>query len=312
MRIKSLDTLVRENEKKERLVELHTEVAKYAKVREEVFAQMLERGKPEYKWFILGIRAFKILSRSSPRGQFLENYYIAMRYVDDITDGDITLPAGYSSSAEYVQRKLAYVKSKFREPPADDCERLLALAFKLAREFDSDFGQETEDILNSLEFDAKRRGTHQIFPATELNNHFFMLDIRGAISGGLKVFGENPDNYEILQPLGEADRIYYNLKHFKEDIKAGFVNISAEDCARLGITTDVLESGEYANHQGLQTWFKEQAGKGLALIGEYHRKRQGVTFQPVTKLALKLAFETKAKMFLQSVAQGNFAKIFER
>ena len=310
MKIKSLDTLAREQEKKDRLAALRAEVAQYVKIRENVFAQMLERGKPEYKWFIMGIRAFQVLSRSSPRGQFLENYYIAMRYVDDIADGDIPVPSGSASAEEYIGKKLNYLKSG--SEPVDDCEKLLSLCAKLAKAFDSDFTGETEDILGSLQFDAKRKGTHGIFSEEELKHHFFTLDIRGGIKSTLKIFNESPSNYEILQPLGEADRIYYNLRDFKEDVKAGLINISTEDCARLNITPEVLKSGQYADNAGVQTWFKEQAAQGLALIDEYHKRKSGVTLQPVTELALKLAFETKAKMFMAAVAEGNFAKIFER
>jgi len=294
----------------ERLAALREEVSSYAGVREAVFKQMLERNEPKYKWFIMGIRFFKLLSGSSPRGQFLENYYVAMRYIDDIADGDTPLPSGYNDAEDYISKKLEHLESG--TSPADDCENLLALSFKLAKEFDVDFSQETDDILRSLQFDARRRGKYQVFSEQELKDHFFMLDIRGTVRGDLKIFNENPGHYEVLQPLGEADRIYYNLSDFKEDISAGFINIPAEDCARLGITADILKSGEYTDHQGLRTWLKEQAKKGLALIEEYHTRRKGVRFQPVTQMALKLAFEMGAKNFMTSVARGDFAKIFER
>ncbi len=302
------DSLSQESPEK-RLVALREEADSYADVREAVFKQMLERNGPKYKWFIVGIRFFKLLSGSSPRGQFLENYYTAMRYIDDIADGDAPLPPGYNDGEDYISKKLEYIESG--TPPADDCENLLALSFKLAKEFNVDFSQETDDILRSLQFDARRRGKYQIFSEQELKDHFFMLDIRGTVRGDLKVFNESPEHYDILQPLGEADRIHYNLRDFKEDVSVGFINIPAEDCARLGITADILKSGEYTGHQGLRAWFKEQAEKGLALIEKYHEKRKGVRFQPVTQMAIKLGFEIEAKNFMTSVAKGDFTKIFE-
>ncbi len=300
---------------KQRIESLREEVDKYAGFRDDIFGQMLERNKPEYKWFIMGIRLFKRLSRSSFKGQFLENYYIAMRYIDDIADGDAPIPSGYRDGEQYISKKLEYISSG--APPADDCENLLALCFKLAKEFGADFIQETDDILRSLQFDGRRRGKYQVFPEQELEAHFFELDIRGGIRGTLKVFGESPEHDEILRPLGEADRIYYNLRDFKEDTAVGLINVPAEDCARLGITADLLKSGQYADHEGLRTWFREQANKGLALIEAYHKKREeaegkGAHFQLITQAALKFGFEMKAKKFMTDVAKGDFTRIFER
>ena len=264
MKIKSLETLAAEHAKKERISQLNSEVAEFASVREDVFNQMLERGKPEYKWFILGIRILRRLSGSFERSHLMENYYIAMRFVDDVADGDVPLPDGYASSADYVQQKIDNLTA--RGLPKDKVDELFKLCFKLAKEAGFDISEETVDILESLLFDAKRKGTHQIFSGQELYDHFYKLDIRGVIGGALKACGESPEHFSAIQPLGEADRIYYNLRDLKEDLKAGLVNISAEDCERLDITIDTLKSRKYKNHPGVLQWCKEQAKKGLTLF----------------------------------------------
>lgn len=309
MPIETLNTLANKAEKKDRLLQLRAEVAQYASVRENVFTQMLERGEHKYKWFLRGISILKHLADSEEQSGVIENFYVAMRYIDDIVDGDAKLPENYKNSSQYVEDKINFIET--RRPPKDDIENLLALSFRMGAEFGADFRDETKDILNSLLFDSKRRGTHEIFGEQTLHDHFYVLDIKGTIGGALRVIGENPDLYKVLEPLGEADRIYYSLRDFREDIKVGFVNISAEDCARLGITKDMLILGTYANYPGIRIWFREQAEKGLVLINEYHKRRKGVSIRPVTRATLKLAFERKAKFFMTRVAKGDFKKIFE-
>src|SRR3989344_2561751 len=277
MKIKSLETLAAEHAKKERISQLNSEVAEFASVREDVFNQMLERGKPEYKWFILGIRILRRLSGSFERSHLMENYYIAMRFVDDVADGDVPLPDGYASSADYVQQKIDNLTA--RGLPKDKVDELFKLCFKLAKEAGFDISEETVDILESLLFDAKRKGTHQIFSGQELYDHFYKLDIRGVI--------------------GEA-------------LKAGLVNISAEDCERLDITIDTLKSRKYKNHPGVLQWCKEQAKKGLTLIEEYQKRKKDIHLQVLIDVALKLAFEAKAKAFMADVAQGNLKRVFDR
>ncbi|MFA6106225.1 MAG: hypothetical protein WC745_00975 [Patescibacteria group bacterium] len=302
------DVLRNHDEQEERMSELHKEVFRLSNARKEVFMNMLLRGKPGYKWFILGIKAFKVLKPKSPRGAFLENYYVAMRYIDDVADGDVPFPEGYASRTDYVLRKLDFVKGK-REPE-DDIERLLAVSSELAGSFGADFTEESENILKSLLFDANRRGTYQIFSEEDLAKHFFDLDIRGGVKGSLKIFGENPDYFKIIEPLGQAERIYYNLRDFNEDIGDGLINISGEDCARLGITEELLRSGQYESHPGVRTWFREQAEKGLTLMEEYKRKKK-INLRMETEIALIFAFELKAKDFMANVARGNFEGILK-
>ncbi|MEK7190361.1 MAG: hypothetical protein AAB661_01190 [Patescibacteria group bacterium] len=306
MKIESLETLAKQHEEQERRAGFHAEATSYAKTREDIFARLAKRDRKGTTIFLKGISAFKYFS-DRERGAFLENYYAAMRHIDDVVDGDVSLPEGYESAAQYVQEKIDFIETG--RLPRDEIEKILALSFKMATEFKADFKQESRDILYSLLFDAKRHGTHNVFDENTLHDHFFALDIRGTIRGDLKIFGEDPDLYQILEPLGEAVRIYYNLRDFRDDIKAGLVNISSEDCKRLNISKRELIGNYYENHPGVYAWFKEQAEKGLALIEEYHRKRKGVKFKPATEVALKLYFENKEKVFLTAVASGKFEKI---
>ena len=312
MAIETFSDIVKKHDKVERLASLHAEVEQYKNLREYVFSEMIKRGEKKdknYKPFIKGVRAFKHLPESREQGIFLENYYVALRCIDDIADGDLELPENYESTVQYVQDKIDFIESG--RLPKDEIEKLIVLSFKIGDEFGADFHQETLDILNSILFDAKRQNEHTIFDEKTLHDHFYTLDIKGGVKASLKVFGEDPNLYEILEPLGEAERIYYNLRDFKEDTEAGLVNISSEDCVRLSITQEILTSGAYENHDGIRAWFKEQAEEGLRLVDEYYNRKKGIKFKPVTKLALKFGFEAMAKRFLENVVRGNFEKILD-
>ncbi len=308
----SLSNVGKQHQKHEKMKGLEAEVKHFAPLCKEIFARMRSRGeknkKSGYKWFLNGIQALKKVPGYKEQSIFLENFYAVMRYVDDVVDGDVKLPAGYTSAITYVEEKIKFVETKDM-PPRDEIEKYIALCFKLGAEFQHDFHKETKDILSSLLFDARRRDTHETFDENTLHNHFYLLDTRGTIEGALKLFGEDPELYHVLEPLGEATRIYYNLRDFREDVAAGLVNISSGDCARLNISQDELAKNHYENHSGVYTWFKEQAKKGLGLIEEYHRKKKGVNFKPVTEVALKLAFEAKAKLFMSAVAKGKHDKV---
>ena len=42
---------------------------------------------------------------------------------------------------------------------------------------------------------------------------------------------------------------------------------------------------------------------------EYHTRKQGIKFRPVTEAALKFSFERKAKSFMTDIVNGKFEKI---
>lgn len=310
MKIETIGSLAKQHEQKERLAKLHTEAQSYAGIRQGVFAQMLERGERKYKWFLRGIGIFKHLTDSPEQGGVIENFYVAMRYIDDVADGDIPPPPGYENPTQYIEGKIKFVEAD--SAPQDDIEKLLALSFKMGSEFGHNYHEETKDILNCLLFDAKRRGKYEIFDQKTLHAHFHVLDIRGTINGTLRVVGENPDLYNTLEPLGEAVRIYYNLRDFRDDAKVGLINVSSEDCARLAIPREIFSSGKFMDHPGIRMWFQEQATKGLSLIDEYHKIRKGVSIRPVTRATLKLAFEIRAKAFMTKVARGHFEEILNK
>ena len=72
----------------------------------------------KYRSFLRYLGLFKYLTLDFTRGEFLESYYTLMRYLDDVVDGDIPLPDGYTSESEYILKKI--------EETAEDLRRQIA------------------------------------------------------------------------------------------------------------------------------------------------------------------------------------------
>jgi hypothetical protein len=269
---------------------------KALEMRTKVFRQMLETRGWKYRAFLKYLKIFKYAAFAPARGEFLESYYALMRYIDDVVDGDVSLPENYQNVTEYITDKIGFSMNPVN--PKDQIDYLLNYCFELAEKFDADFHEETKDILNSLLFDAKRRGKSMIFSKEELNYHFHLLDIRGTIRATLKIFNDNPDKYKILEPLGIACRHQYDIEDFEADIAAGYVNISKEDFENFEIKKEDIYNRTAPN---VRKWLQHHAREGMDLIAEHHRKMPKGEFSILEKLVFRFVYEIPAKKVFRKV-----------
>lgn len=270
-------------------------------MRSKVFRHMLKTRAWKYRAFLIQLRLFKYLAFSPLRGRILESYYTLMRYLDDIVDGDSPLPEAYSDEAEFMSSKIHFLRNP--NHPKDEADYLILYCFEQAAKIDETFIEESEDIMFSLLFDAKRKGSLTIFPKADLIHHFHKMDIRGTIRATLKIFKEDPEKYLLLEPLGLASRYQFDLEDFQADIKAGYVNISIEECKRFGITpNDLLD----ADSPKVKKWCLQRAKDGLDLLKEHHRLLPKGNFSWISKLAFSVVYEYPArKVFLKIIAESN-------
>lgn len=269
---------------------------KHRQMRNRVFRHMLKTRGWKYRVFLRYLRFFKYAAFSPTRGKFLESYYVLMRFLDDIVDGDAPLPEGYLNEVDYIFEKIKFSKSMIN--PIDEVDYLILYCFELAEKFDENFQAETEDILNSLLFDAKRRGKMIIFPKKELMHHFHLLDIRGTIRATLKVFKDDPDKYGLLEPLGVACRYQYDIEDIEADLAAGYVNISQEDCAQFDIVKEDLKDPSSLK---IKKWMRQRAKDGLELLKEHHQKLQEGDFSLLEKWTFLLVYEFPAKKVFKKI-----------
>lgn len=269
---------------------------KHAQMRNQVFKHMLKTRGWKYRAFLRYLRFFKYAAFAPTRGKFLESYYVLMRFLDDIVDGDAPLPKGYLNESDYIIDKIKFSKSMINAK--DEVDYLILYCFKLAEKFGEDFQAETEDILNSLLFDAKRRGKMIIFPKKELMHHFHLLDIRGTIRATLKIFKDDPDKYNLLEPLGVACRYQYDIEDIEADLAAGYVNISQEDCAQFGILKEDLNNPSSLK---IRNWIYQRAKDGLQLHKEHHQKLHEGDFSLLERLTFLLVYEFPAKKVFKKI-----------
>lgn len=270
-------------------------------MRSQVFSHMLETRGWKYRAFLRQLRFFKYVAFAPVRGEFLESYYTLMRYLDDVVDGDVSLPEGYSGESEYISEKIKFSQNTIN--PKDQVDYLMMYCFELAEKFGADFHEETKDILQSLLFDAERRNKSIIFPKEELSYHFHLLDIRGTIKATLKVFKDDPDKYVLLEPLGTACRYQYDIEDIEADLAAGYVNISGEDCERFGIRQEDLHN---SNSKQIKSWLCHHAGEGMSLISEHHRIMPQGKFSVFEKLVFKFVYEIPAKKVFLKVLKESY------
>lgn len=265
-------------------------------MRNRVFEQMLETRGWKYRSFLRYLRLFKYAAFAPTRGTFLESYYVLMRFLDDIVDGDVPLPEGYQSESDYISEKISFALNPVN--PKDEADHMLLYCFELAKLFNEDFQAETEDILYSLLFDAKRRGTLRVFSRTELEHHFHLLDIRGTIRATLKVFKDDPDKYLILEPLGVACRYQYDIEDIEADLAAGYVNIPQEDCEELGIEkADLMD----ASSPKIRHWLYDHAQDGMKLLEKHRSLMPEGNFSLIEKWTFLLVYELPARKAFQKI-----------
>jgi hypothetical protein len=263
---------------------------------ERYFTVMRKRDERKYGKGVRGVKSCKYFFDTN-RGKFMPAYYAGVHLIDDVIDGDLEPPEGMSR-VEYAERKIVFARNSIH--PQDDAEVLLLYCHILAEKMGEDFSEETAEIMESMLFDAKRQGTGTIFPAKELGHHFDLLDIRGTARIMLKIFHEDVSKYRLVEPLGVASRMYYNMRDFSQDIQAGLVNVTAEDFGRLGLSRADLHTGS----PKIQRWFVEQSTCGLELLAQHDMNVKEGDFGWRSKVAFPLFYGSQAKKYFTTTLRN--------
>jgi len=256
--------------------------------------RLVSRGK-NYSWIFRSIEVYKKIDYK--KADLLENYYYLMRFIDDVADGQAQLPASFFSEEEYVDTKINF--SKTLSNPKDFADYMMMRSFQSAYDLGIDISLETSNILESMLFDSKRKGKFMIFDEQQLDLHYDMLDIKGCISGALKIMGEDSKLTKDILPLGKASRIYYDTRDIREDISQGFVNISKEDLSSFNVNIDDILRND------IKRLMMHRATVGVAKLLEYHRPKD---MKFLTKLTLIFGYEHPSKKYFNNVLKHNFYK----
>jgi hypothetical protein len=266
-------------------------------MRSEIYRHMLHTRGWKYRSFLRFLRFFKYISFAPTRGSFLEFYYVLMRFLDDVVDGDVPVPEGYREPKDYLEDKIAFSHSLVN--PHDPVDFLMLHCFELGEKFGQGFHEETRDILLSLLFDARRRGSWKVFPKAELQEHFHKMDIRGTIRATLKVFKEDPSKYPLLESLGIASRYQYDIEDIEADLAAGYVNISQEEMQELGIGEEELKD---PSSPGIKRWLLRHAREGMELLEAHRHSLPEGRFSLLARATFPLVYARPArKVFMETL-----------
>jgi len=268
-------------------------------IRRDIYEHIFSTRRDKYKWFFRALRIFRYMPGNKDRGEFLETFYLLMRYIDDIVDGSHPRNLPIELRPSYVEGRIKFAADS--KAPVDDADFLMLHCFDLAEQLGLDFTQETLDILASLHFDALRIGKLRIYRASELSKNFYMLDISGTTGLALKLFREDPRKRSWLEELAIASRIYYNLRDFEEDIQSGFINIPYEDINVHGITKEDLERVQSPR---IKEWFRAQSNLGIELLSKYREIRASEQFKLLTKLTLMFVYYRPARRYFERVLKA--------
>ncbi|MBI3619518.1 hypothetical protein HY213_05820 [Candidatus Peregrinibacteria bacterium] len=262
-------------------------------IRAEVYRWMLETRTEKFRDFLWWLQKFRYGACSCLRGNLMEHYYCALRFPDDVADGHHPLPDGYATRPDYVEERLAFA----RDPttPKDAIDQLLQHCYHLAEQLGFSLKIETQHMLESILFDALRRGKNIVFPKDILEKNFFALDIDGTISASLKIFGEDPAYCRALQALGTATRKYYNGEDFRIDVdQDGLINIPEGDMMQFGISPAALHD---PHSSAVRSWLQHEAQEGMVLLDTHEKTMKSMSLRRLTRFTLKNVYQKPARKF---------------
>ncbi|MBI3037184.1 hypothetical protein HYY73_05560 [Candidatus Woesearchaeota archaeon] len=260
------------------------------------------------KWFML-LQTRGNVAEAFARAQLLTTFYLAMRAVDDVIDGDAPLPSSAATLTEYAEQRIAFAQRL--TAPVDVADYLLLYSVMIGGKIGIEVTGEARAVLESMKFDAQRRDeflkTMQLkfYPRKTLDEYFHSQDIKGTVSGMLKLFDTPPGKTQLLMPIGNAHRLYLTLKDFPEDLAAGLVNISQEDADRLGIKQSDLEAvvNQGMIQPNVRTWIIQTAQNGLDTLRQHREiylRRDDFPKNMLGRVVLRLAYERPAKKAFQA------------
>ncbi len=312
-----------------------TDLEKLAgEVQRNVFLHMQQTRPGKYDGILAGLKAFKYLMllqakgnipEAIRRGNLLVSYYALNRLIDDVVDKDSSLPPPACSQEEYVEQRLAFASNPVL--PTDEADFLMLYCYQQAARLGFSISEETNSILRSMLFDARRieaaerNGAGLIFPEQELMQNFYLCDIEGTGRGLLKLLGDSPERMRLIMPIGLADRIKLTLNDLVADVKVGLINIPQEDVERYGISAADLGLMASSQHplrldsetlptaletlpQSVRAWVRAKAAEGLELIAQTKEIARTNKFNLSERLILRFVYGGPSERYFRGLLQA--------
>ncbi len=301
---------------------------KVKQVNHEILTRLSTQRGSKYKGILRGlslakpvfaITSFGNLELARLRSELLVTFYVAMRYIDDIVDGDFQLPSTSSSRTYYINQRIRFAREG--TSPNDDADYLLLYCLSIAEKLGITISSETDSILRSMLFDAvrieegeKEGGIGRICTRYELDHYFHELDITGTASGMLKIFGDDGARAYLLKPIGTAHRTKLTLQDLVEDINGKLINIPAEDLDNYSISTSALRYVSTLpkgidialNHpeilpREVSEWVSAQASLGLSYLNQQRAILKEEQFKRTGLFVLHWMYTVPVERYLRRI-----------
>ncbi len=179
--------------------------------------------------------------------------YIYFREIDDIIDGDKILFSNtnfYENKkliTEYIYKRRDYLETNCILNTTNELDEIIKTIVELSNYIELNLIDYFLKLLDCMLFDLKRKcnlknGEIILNKTNELEEYNFKYYCDSCIKIAILLTTPTPQNIEIknIQNLGYAQRIYFNLEDFFEDLSYGLINISWEDFNSLGINEESL------------------------------------------------------------------------
>jgi phytoene/squalene synthetase len=170
--------------------------------------------------------------------------YAYFRWVDDVLDAE-SITRGERSA--FIQRQKSLLKRCYQDKIPQDAsiqEQMLVELIQNDREKNSGLGSYLRNMMQVMEFDARRRG--RLISQAELNEYTRWLAV--AVTDNLHHFighGEFAPHDETRYMAVSAAHITHMLRDTFDDLQAGYYNIPREVLEANHITPQDVHSNAY-------------------------------------------------------------------
>lgn len=199
---------------------------------------------------------FRLYNYTNPeiRSKIFRLIYLYFREIDDIIDGDKILKTTNNNFyeykkivTEYMYNRRAFLQNEYESSPLNELDGIMKSVLELTNELNLDLRNEFMKLLDCMFFDLERKcdlknGQIYLSSRSDIDKYFFQYYYDSCIK--IAIMLTIPEHASLerknIKDLGYAQRIYFNLEDFFEDLSHGIINIPKQDIESFQISEQSL------------------------------------------------------------------------
>lgn len=283
------------------------------------------------KAFLLAIKSLALFLRAyedripnaSTRAKMIRLCYIYFREIDDLIDGDKSLTNCNGSFDdnkkmlfEYMYQRRIFLEDGCISSNPNELDEVIKAIIELSNQLGIDLKSDSLKLLDCMLFDLSRRcdlknGEVILNTADRIDKYYFQYYYESCLKMAVLLTTPKPHDIERknISKLGYAQRMYFNLEDFFEDLSQGLINIPSEDILNLGISEQSLISiarlpqdvinlckAKGFNHPDVSKyieepmfyWLNQQLDLGMQYLRSY---QEGAPLRTISAIGNELLFD---------------------